>query len=166
MLSSKEFDLWADEYDKAVGLSEEGNEYPFAGYKEVLGIIYKTIMEKESPVVLDIGFGTATLISKLYENGCTIYGQDFSKKMIEIALEKMPNAHLYKGDFTKGLVEPLNQNSYDFIVLTYSIHHLTDFQKVRFLRDLLKHLNDGGKILIGDVIFQGSARKLCPLESR
>lgn len=154
MLDSKGFDLWADEYDKSVGLSEEENTYPFAGYKKILGIIYKTIMEKPNPTVLDIGFGTGTLTRKLYENGCTIYGQDFSSKMIELALEKMPEAHLYKGDFTLGLVEPLKHEHYDFIVATYSIHHLTDVQKVNFLKELLDRLNDGGKILIGDVAFE------------
>ena len=154
MLDSKGFDLWADEYDKSVGLSEEENTYPFAGYKRILGTIYKIIMEKPDPTVLDIGFGTGTLTRKLYENGCTIYGQDFSSKMIELALEKMPEAHLYKGDFTLGLVEPLKQEHYDFIVATYSIHHLTDVQKVNFLKELLDRLNDGGKILIGDVAFE------------
>lgn len=154
MLDSKGFDLWADEYDKSVGLSEEENTYPFAGYKKILGTIYKTIMEKPDPTVLDIGFGTGTLTRKLYENGCTIYGQDFSSKMIELALEKMPEAHLYKGDFTLGLVEPLKHEHYDFIVATYSIHHLTDVQKVNFLKELLDRLNDGGKILIGDVAFE------------
>ena len=154
MLDNKGFDLWADRYDKSVGLSEEENTYPFAGYKEILGNIYKSIMEKPNPVVLDIGFGTGTLTRKLYENGCVVYGQDFSSRMIELALEKMPDAHLYKGDFTQGLVEPLKQEHYDFIVATYSIHHLTDIQKINFLKELLNRLKDGGKILIGDVAFE------------
>lgn len=154
MLDNKGFDLWADGYDKFVGISDEDNTYPFAGYKKILGSIYKTIMEKPNAEVLDIGFGTATLATKLYENGCVIYGQDFSARMIELASEKMPDAHLYQGDFTQGLVEPLKQKSYDFIVATYSIHHLTDEQKVLFIKELLDHLKDGGKILIGDVAFE------------
>ena len=36
MLNSKGFDLWADDYDKSVGVSEEENRYPFAGYKRIL----------------------------------------------------------------------------------------------------------------------------------
>ena len=157
MLDNKGFDLWADGYDKSVGLSDEENTYPFAGYKDVLGTIYKTIMEKKNAVVLDIGFGTGTLTTKLYENGCPIYGQDFSARMIELASEKMPNAHLYQGDFTQGLVEPLLAQNYDFIVATYSLHHLTDEQKVSFLRVLQDHLNPGGQILIGDVAFETRA---------
>ena len=158
MLNQTGFDLWADGYDRSVGLSDEENRYPFAGYKAVLGTIYQTIMEKPNAVVLDIGFGTGTLTTKLYENGCTIYGQDFSARMIELASEKMPNAHLYQGDFTQGLVEPLQAQSYDFIVATYSLHHLTDEQKVSFLRELRDHLNPGGQILIGDVAFENRSQ--------
>lgn len=154
MLDNKGFDLWADGYDLTVGLSDEENTYPFAGYKEILGSIYRTIMEKSGAVVLDIGFGTGTLAAKLYGNGCTVYGQDFSERMIELASEKMPDAHLYKGDFSQGLVEALQCRSYDFIVATYSLHHLTDIQKICFLRSLLERLNQEGKILIGDVAFK------------
>ena len=157
MLDNKGFDLWADGYDKTVGVSDEENTYPFAGYKDVLGTIYKIIMDKPNAVVLDIGFGTGTLTTKLYENGYTIYGQDFSARMIELASQKMPNAHLYQGDFIQGLVEPLQAQSYDFIVATYSLHHLTDEQKVSFLRMLRGHLNPGGQILIGDVAFKTRA---------
>lgn len=158
MLDNKGFDLWAVGYDKSVGVSDEENTYPFAGYKDVLENIYQTILEKQNAVVLDIGFGTGTLATKLYERGCTIDGQDFSSRMIELASEKMPGAHLYQGDFTQGLAEPLRRQTYDFIVATYSLHHLTDEQKVTFLHTLLKCLNEDGKILIGDVAFETRAK--------
>lgn len=154
MLDNKGFDLWADGYDKAVGLSDEENSYPFAGYKEVLGRIYREIMEKPGASVLDIGFGTGTLTAKLYEQGCEVYGQDFSARMIELASAKMPGAHLYQGDFAEGLAEPLRGRSYDFIVATYSLHHLTDEQKIVFLKEVRECLNGGGKILVGDVAFE------------
>lgn len=154
MLNGKEFDLWADGYDKAVGISDEESTYPFAGYKKVLGFVFKTIMETANAVVLDIGFGTGTLTTKLYEQGCSIYGQDFSTRMIALASEKMPYAHLYQGDFSKGLVEPLRDRRYDYIVATYSLHHLTDTQKRVFLSELRDHLKENGKIIIGDVAFE------------
>lgn len=153
MLDNKGFDLWADGYDKAVGISEEANTYPFAGYKEVLGGIFQEILSTKGAKVLDIGFGTGTLTTKLYENGCEVYGQDFSSRMIELAKAKMPNAKLYQGDFTKGLVPELNTCKFDYIIGTYSMHHLSDAQKKIFFRDLLNQLNEGGKLIIGDVAF-------------
>ena len=147
------FDLWADDYDKSVGLSDEEGVYPFAGYRDVLNKIYAGVLSRFGKVVLDIGFGTGTLTSKLYENGCEIYGQDFSDRMIELAYEKMPKAHLFQGDFSVGLADELTQNKYDSITATYSLHHLTDVQKIDLLHLLLSLLKDDGCIYIGDVGF-------------
>jgi len=153
MLDQNGFDLWADGYDQAVGLSDEENSYPFAGYKEVLNRIYQIILAKGRPVVLDLGFGTGTLTQKLWARGCEIWGQDFSQRMMELARAKMPDAHLFQGDFSQGLAEPLLENSYDFIVATYSLHHLTDDGKITLLRSLRSLLKEDGVILIGDVAF-------------
>ena len=111
-------------------------------------------MEQSNAAVLDIGFETGVLTAKLHEHGCSVYGQDFSTRMIELAAGKMPSAHLYQGDFTRGLVGPLKEQSYDFIVATYSLHHLNDEQKVAFLHNLEGYLNVNGQILIGDVAFE------------
>lgn len=154
MLNKEGFDLWADGYDKAVGLSDDAKTYPFAGYKDVLGTIFSEVMKRENATVLDIGFGTGTLTTKLYEHGCKIYGQDFSSRMVQLASEKMPDAHLYQGDFTKELAAPLLLQQYDCIVATYSLHHLSDKQKIEFLHFLQNCLKDHGKILIGDVAFE------------
>lgn len=153
MLNNEEFDLWADNYDKSVGLSDEDGSYPFAGYKRLLNEIYNRVLSSSCKNILDIGFGTGTLTTKLYEQGCNIFGQDFSERMLTLAKEKMPEAHLFRGDFSEGLVLPLKQQKYDAIIATYSLHHLTDEQKVSFINDLIPLLNDGGCIYIGDVAF-------------
>ena len=154
MLDQKGFDLWADGYDKSTGLSDEQDVYPFAGYRALLGEIYNRILSGPGRRVLDIGFGTGVLTCKLYEQGCRIWGQDFSNRMLELAQEKMPEAHLYQGDFTQGLTQDLQKRTYDAIVATYSLHHLTDAQKVTFIQSLLPLLADGGCIYIGDVAFE------------
>lgn len=157
MLNQNGFDLWADGYDKSVGLSEEAQSYPFAGYKNLLNEIYNRVLSRAEKEVLDIGFGTGTLTRRLYEQGCRIYGQDFSEKMIALAQQKMPEAKLYQGDFSKGLTAELRKQRYDAIIATYSLHHLTDAEKVRFLKDLLPLLKEGGHIYIGDVAFMTRA---------
>lgn len=57
MLDKKEFDLWADGYDKTVGISDEKNTYPFAGYKKVLEFIFQTIMKTENAIFWILGSG-------------------------------------------------------------------------------------------------------------
>ena len=153
MLDNKGFDLWADGYDKSVQISDESDEYPFAGYKDVLNTVYKVAREKIG-TVLDIGFGTGVLTKKLYDDGYKVTGIDFSERMIDIAREKMPEADLIKYDFTDGLPKILEGISFDWIISTYAIHHLTDEQKKLFIYELMKHLNPGGAIVFGDIAFQ------------
>lgn len=154
MLNDKQFDLWADGYDKSVRNCEEAGEYPFAGYKDVLNEIYKAVHKKKNARILDVGFGTGVLTKKLYDDGYEIYGIDFSERMIAIAKEKMPDAVLIQHDFSDGLPKEMASKQFDFIVSTYALHHLTDSGKVEFMTQLLKCLSADGKILIGDVAFE------------
>lgn len=154
MLDNKGFDLWADGYDKSVNLCEEDNEYPFAGYKNVLNEIYKSIHSKKKTTILDIGFGTGVLDKKLYDDGYKVWGVDFSEKMINIAQEKMPKAKLFQYNFTKGLPNEIENQKFDFIISTYALHHLTDDEKINFINKLKGILDINGTILIGDVAFE------------
>lgn len=153
MLNNTGFDTWAKNYDEDVRLSDLEGSYPFAAYNEIQQYIFDCVSKTEKAKVLDIGFGTGKLTARLYDMGCDIYGQDFSEEMCKTAQEKMPNAKLYCGDFSLGLVPELYGERFDFIIATYSLHHLTDDEKVDFISELLTLLNDGGRILIGDVAF-------------
>ena len=158
MLNSNGFDVWADGYDESVRLADESDAYPFAGYAAILKEIYGRVCASGAKAVLDIGFGTGTLAGQLYQQGCDVFGQDFSSRMIQLAQEKMPRAKLYQGDFSLGLVQELKQQRYDAIIATYALHHLTDEQKVAFLQELLPLLQDNGCIYVGDVAFATRAQ--------
>ena len=158
MLNSNGFDVWADGYDESVRLADESDAYPFAGYATILKEIYGRVCASGAKTVLDIGFGTGTLAAKLYQQGCDVFGQDFSSRMIQLAQGKMPRAKLYQGDFSLGLVQALKQQRYDAIIATYALHHLTDEQKAAFLQELLPLLQDNGCIYVGDVAFATRAQ--------
>lgn len=158
MLNSNGFDVWADGYDESVRLADESDAYPFAGYATILKEIYGRVCASGAKAVLDIGFGTGTLAGQLYQQGCDVFGQDFSSRMIQLAQEKMPRAQLYQGDFSLGLLQELKQQRYDAIIATYALHHLTDEQKVAFLQELLPLLQDNGCIYVGDVAFATRAQ--------
>lgn len=166
MLNNHGFDLWSDGYDDSVKNADENNRYPFAGYATLMNAIYGTIMHQSPANIFDVGFGTAMLTSKLYDGGNAITGMDFSYEMFKIASLKMPNAKLMQWDFTNGIPEILKNQTFDFIVSTYALHHLADDAKVVFITELLDILASDGAILIGDVCFltQGdllSCRESC-----
>ena len=158
MLNSNGFDVWADGYDESVRLADESDAYPFAGYATILKEIYGRVCASGAKAVLDIGFGTGTLAGQLYRQGCDVFGQDFSSRMIQLAQGKMPRAKLYQGDFSLGLVQELKQQRYDAIIATYALHHLTDEQKAAFFQELLPLLQDNGCIYVGDVAFATRAQ--------
>ncbi len=157
MLDVAGFDRWADGYEQSVRGSEAADSYPFAGYSRVLQAVCAAIAQVERPVVLDLGFGTGALTAQLYDRGAEVWGQDFSPRMTALARERMPNAHLFCGDFQKGLTAPLLVPRYDAVISTYALHHLTDEEKVSLLKALQKLLKPGGQILIGDVAFYDQA---------
>lgn len=166
MLDDKGFDLWSSDYDNCVKQDDEGNRYPFAGYNFILRMIYDEVQKKPGSSVLDIGFGTGVLTSKLYEEGHTIDGIDFSEKMLACAQQKMPDANLVLWDFGKGLPPSFADKKFDFIVTTYALHHLTNDGKRRLIDEMLNHLSEEGEILIGDIAFETKAaleacRKSC-----
>jgi len=157
MLNEAGFDRWADEYEQSVLSSEAADSYPFAGYGKVLRAVFANLPQAERPVILDLGFGTGALTAQLYTGGCEIWGQDFSPRMLELARQRMPEAHLFCGDFARGLCPELLKRRYDAIVSTYALHHLTDEEKVPLLKALQGLLKPGGKVLVGDVAFSDRA---------
>lgn len=157
MLNKDGFDRWAEDYDGDTAKSDGEGSYPFAGYQRVLNTIARRVLARGTPRVLDLGFGTGTLTERFYRAGCQVFGQDFSPEMLAIARGKMPGAGLYLGDLAQGLAPELAGREYDCIVATYSLHHLTDGEKVRLLRALRERLRPGGAILIGDVAFESRA---------
>ena len=154
MLDSKGFDLWSDNYDTQVEISDEENVYPFAGYKKVLSTVYEKVRKQNPKNILDIGFGTGILAKKLYDDGYNIYGIDFSNEMLKKAKQKMPNAELLQFDFTDGLPKEFEQKQFDVILSTYAIHHIDDEAKKLYILKLLKSLNPKGILIFGDVAFE------------
>ena len=119
MLNEKGFDRWAEDYDADVARSDGEGSYPFAGYQRVLDAIARRVLERGTPRVLDLGFGTGTLTERLYWAGCQVFGQDFSPEMLSAARRKMPEAQLFPGDLSHGLAPELAGQDYDCIVATH-----------------------------------------------
>ena len=44
--------------------------------------------------------------------------------------------------------------SFDFITMTYALHHLRYEKQAEFIRSLIPLLRENGKILVGDIAFE------------
>lgn len=143
------FDQWAKGYNKSVLKSEKEGSYPFAGYSEVKYSIFDIISSVHKARVLEMGVGTGEITKPLYDLGYEITGVDLSSEMIEIAKSHMKNATFILADFSDALNEIYNK--FDFIVFSYSIHHLSYNGQIELLIKLNDFLNEDGVIIIGDV---------------
>lgn len=160
MRDEKGFDLWSDEYDESV--RESRHTYPFDGYPDVLGTVYRMVPVKQHKRILDVGVGTGVLTRRFYQDGAEVCGIDFSEKMLERAREAMPGAVLVKWDFSRGLPPEFEGKRFDAIVSTYALHHLHDEGKVALIVELQRALAPDGALLIGDVAFETvQAREKC-----
>lgn len=147
------FDNWAPTYEQTVFASDISETFPFAGYNQVLKAIPTMLPPGKALNILDIGFGTGKLTQKLYKQGHRIHGVDFAENMVRIAQQKMTKAALQQYDFSAGFPQVFKDKSFDAILCTYALHHLTPGQQQRLITQCIEHLTPKGLMLIGDISF-------------
>ncbi|MHA3963178.1 MAG: class I SAM-dependent methyltransferase [Candidatus Thorarchaeota archaeon SMTZ1-45] len=100
----------------------------------------------ENGTILDIGCGCGFLVlRKLIDKGYHTKGIDFSKGMLEIAKQNVPEAELILGDITKTDFEP---GSFDGIVSTYAFIHIFRTQHPWLYKKIFDWLKSGGIMLV------------------
>lgn len=109
--------------------------------------------------VLDVGCGTGTLAIMLCDRageGGEVCGVDASPEMIAVARRKAAkrNADV---DFEIGLIErlPYADALFDRALCTLVLHHLDEHLQQRGLREIVRVLKPGGRLLLVD--FGGSS---------
>lgn len=143
------FDSWAETYDESIRRDHGGLNF-YMNYDLVLKKVYEAVKETDrSGRVLDIGVGTGNL-SQLFLEEFDVVGVDQSKQMLFKAKRKFPKLKLRMGEFLKL---PFDHRSFDFIVTSYAFHHLTLDEKEHALTEMMRVLNEDGKIIIADMMF-------------
>lgn len=103
--------------------------------------------------VLDLGCGTATLtilIKKTYPE-VEITGIDIDPKILDIAKSKAKKAGVdIKLEQGSAFELPYPDNSFDRVVTSLVIHHLTHENKARTFRGVFRVLKPGGELHVAD----------------
>ena len=103
------------------------------------------------PNILDIGAGTglltAFLMTKFPEANYTLI--DIADEMLNVARQRFQehsNVSYVTADY-KNFVAP---NTFDIVVSSLSIHHLTDPEKKKLYQGIFQSLRNGGMFVNGD----------------
>jgi ubiquinone/menaquinone biosynthesis C-methylase UbiE len=152
----KLFDEWAETYDESVR-GYEG--FPFEGYDDVLDEVLRLADSTRGMTVLDLGIGTGGLAARFLDAGCTLWGLDFSVKMLAKVHARFPQIELIKADLLGDW--PIDHDQrFDRIVSGYVLHEFDLSSKVRLVERLAKqHLVPGGLMTLGDISFSTAAAR-------
>lgn len=126
---------------------------------------YRTILRKMENFrfssVLDVGCGTGEILKCIHMHypDVRISGVDISRKMLEVAKEKIGNeADLSWADAEKL---PFGDASFDMLVCSDSFHHYPNPREV--LVEFRRVLKDGGVLLVSDYCIGFPLRQLMNL---
>jgi putative AdoMet-dependent methyltransferase len=151
-----EFDAWAETYDQSI---RKDPGFPFAGYERVLQTVVDLTRPQPGQSILDLGTGTANLAVLFSHLGCELWCSDFSPQMLELAHQKLPQAHFAIHDL-RAAWPPEFERRFDGIVSGYVFHHFELEKKVSLCCELVsQRLNPGGRLVIGDLSFPSLAAK-------
>lgn len=144
------------DYDQLIEEDILHDSFPYGGCRDLQDIIVSKIFDNKhlsKANILDIGIGTASMYERFSPDSIVLTGIDASKKMLEVAKLRLPQANLIMHDMLKGLPEELDGTSYDYIVMNYFCMHFDLNTLISFVHQLANYLTPFGKIFIGDLMF-------------
>ena len=143
-------DEWAEDYD----LDVADESHPIReGYERVLDWVTHEAHIGEDSSVLELGSGTGNLTKRITE--CRkIVCVDISTEMEALAAAK--TNHLPREFIKSDLLEVFESaiGTFDRIISTYAIHHLTEPEKSELFRKVWDCLSDGGLAVFGDLMVE------------
>lgn len=110
----------------------------------------------QAKTILDVGCGTGTHLSMLEQCNYICHGIDLNSEMLSIAQSKV------KGNITQADMRHFNlQCQFDAIISLFAVfnHNLNSDDGLQTLRQLKKHLNPGGILLLDLYNPQSSGKK-------
>lgn len=129
-----------------------------AGYQQLLHWVIQTAQIMPTSRVLDLGTGTGNL-AQLIPDCQALDCVDISAKMLDLARPKL--GHLASVRFMQAdLLEAfdLGLGTYDAVISTYAIHHLTEPEKFLLFERIWDYLHPGGRAVFGDLMLTTAAQ--------
>lgn len=118
-------------------------------YQKAYEHIDKSLAFEDTDSVLELGCGTGELTSITAQHVSFITGVDYSRSMINLAMKRYPSLLFMRA---MGHILPFSDEKFDKIYLLGVIQHIPYQYFEPTIKELLRTVKKGGKILIGDVL--------------
>lgn len=143
------FKNWASEYDNFVTGQDPEYKDVFINYDFMIA---QAVKHAQGDVV-EFGPGTGNLTNYLLQQGLNVRAIEPSEEMAAIG-EKKTGITFERGDFLNFKQQPA-----DTFISSFAFHHLTDTEKDIAVGKYAALLNDGGRVIILDTIFNSEEEK-------
>ncbi len=143
------FDAQAVYYDQVLPNEVDGFN-PHLDYEQALAQTVHFVNPQPGEMGLDLGTGTGNLAGLCLKSGAKMSGVDQSWEMLQYCQTKYPQMETRLGNF---LAIPFFDHTFDFIVTSYALHHLTEDQKLLSLEEMHRVLKPRGRLCITDLMF-------------
>jgi len=148
------FDTWAQHYDAS--LASTDGDFPFDGYERIMDEVVTLAGVRPGMRILDLGIGTGNLAQRFVQQGCEVWGVDFSAEMLAKTRLKLPQVRLVQADLLVDWPAGI-QPPFDRIVSAYVLHEFTLEAKIDVLRRATHYLAPDGVMLVADIAFPSVA---------
>lgn len=122
-------------------------------YHEMLLNMFRYIPKDFEPKrIIDLGCGTGNLTQQILDHfpDAEINALDLSEEILDESRKRfssVKNISFIKADFRQMDLEP---GSYDLVMSSIAIHHITDPNKIRLYRDVFQALRYNGLFIFAD----------------
>ena len=126
------------------------------GFQDLRDRIIELAAPQAGEVAVDVGSGTGLLSLTLAEHVEQVWAIDISSSMAEYLRTKAASAGLdnIQAAVASAVSLPLVDESVDLVVSNYCFHHVDADDKRRALREVMRVLRPGGRLVFGDMMFE------------
>lgn len=126
-----------------------------SGFEQLRDAIIARAQPTEEERVLDLGAGTGLLALAVAPTVAHVTAVDSSPAVCLLLEERSRELAIQNVDVVVADARelPLATGSIDLALSNYCLHHITDADKLVALRELLRVLRPGGRLVLGDMMF-------------